>query len=78
MDRKSGRQNPWLGCGPDSRQEETPMSSEEAAIISGAVENALCWGTGLLTTSKEALEDAGYTWGPQYEQYIFENYVDRT
>lgn len=54
----------------------TSMSPEEAAIISGAVENALCWGTGILTTAQEALEDEGFTWTPRHEQYVFENYVN--
>jgi len=39
-----------------------PMSHEEAAIIAGAVKNALCWGTGILTD-----------W---HVEYVFENYVD--
>lgn len=76
MCHKRGCQNPWRGCGPDPRQKKTPMSSDEAAIIAGAVENALCWGTGLLTTAREALEDAGYTWTFQHEHYIFENFVE--
>ena len=55
---------------------ETPMSPDEAAIISGAVENALCWGTGIITTCREALEMYDYTFTTTHEQYIFENYID--
>jgi hypothetical protein len=58
------------------KKKSTPMSSDEAAIIAGAAENALCWGTGILTTCMEALEDAGFAWEERHEQYIFENYID--
>ena len=52
------------------------MSPDEAAIISGAVENALCWGTGIITACREALEMYDYTFTTTHEQYIFENYID--
>lgn len=52
------------------------ISPEEASIIGLAVENALCWGTGIVTTCREALELYNYTFTTTHEQYIFENYID--
>ena len=56
--------------------EKISMSSDEAAIISGAVEPALCWGCGILTRCQEELEDTGYEWTPRHEAYVFENYIN--
>ena len=55
---------------------QTPMSADEAVIISGAVENALCWGTSIISTCRKVLELYDYTFTPEHEQYIFENYID--
>jgi hypothetical protein len=52
------------------------LAAEEAAIIASAVENAVCWGTGILTTCQEAIQNAGYYWTDGHVEYVFENYVD--
>lgn len=76
MCKQCGCENPWRGIGSGPRKKIIPMPSDEAAIIAGAVENSLCWGTGMLTTCKEALEDEGYEWTGRHEAYVFENYID--
>ena len=77
MCNKCGCLNPWMGRTPDPRK-QIPMSPTEAAIISRAVENALCWGTGILTRCQEEIEDAGFKWEDRHERYIFENYIDNS
>ena len=52
------------------------MSPEEAAIIAGAVENALCWGTGIVTACEEAIKDAGYIWTDWHLEYVFDEYIN--
>ena len=51
------------------------MSTEESEIICNAVQNADCWGAGRITTSREAIEDAGYTWTEEHECFIFTEFV---
>jgi len=55
---------------------ETPGLTERLVILQ-AVNSALAGGLGLLTTCREALEDAGYQWSDMYEKYVFENYVEK-
>jgi hypothetical protein len=45
-------------------------------VIDRAVNNALSFGLGILTTAKEHLEDEGFTWTDQHEKYVFETYVE--
>lgn len=52
------------------------ISPEEAAIIAGAVDNAICFGTGILTACEEGIKDAGYIWCDWHAEYVFENYID--
>lgn len=53
------------------------MTNDERDIIHHAVKNALCFGTGILTNSREELEDYGYTWTEEHEAYVFSNYIER-
>jgi hypothetical protein len=48
----------------------------ERMIIERAVNNAACFGLGILTTTQEYLEDHGYTWTEELEKYVFETYVE--
>ncbi len=53
------------------------MDKEEKQIIDRAVNNALCFGTGFITTAREALELYGLVWTSEHERYIFDTYVDK-
>lgn len=53
------------------------ITLEEKQLIQDAVDNALSFGTGILTACKEALEDFDYKWGEHHEKYVFETYVDK-
>lgn len=48
----------------------------ERMIIERAVNTALAFGLGILTTAQEYLEDHGFTWTEQHEKYVFETYVE--
>lgn len=48
----------------------------ERMIIERAVNTALAFGLGIMTTSRESLEDYGYTWTDEHEKYVFETYVE--
>lgn len=52
------------------------MTVPEQAIIERAVNTALAFGLGIMTTSREYLEDYGYTWTDEHEKYVFETYVE--
>ncbi|MEF2146663.1 MAG: hypothetical protein V3573_14550 [Desulfovibrionaceae bacterium] len=51
------------------------INDQEKIIIQRAVDAALSFGRGLLTTAKEELEDYGYEWTDEHEKYTFETYV---
>ncbi len=70
MCNKCGCATPWRGLGPDPRK--INVSSDEAAIIARAAENALVFDTGILT----ACEDAGYEWHEYHEKYVFQNFIE--
>lgn len=55
---------------------QTEFTMDEVVIIEDAVEAALCWGTGIVTTCREALEDAGFEWTDEHEAYIFSRFVE--
>lgn len=52
------------------------ISVPEQAIIDRAVNTALAFGLGILTTARENLEDYGYTWTDEHEKFVFETYVE--
>ena len=61
---------------PVVKQHNLIFTQEELTIIESAVNNALCFGTGILSTCIEQLEDAGYPWDERYETYIFNKYIE--
>jgi len=46
------------------------ISQEEKTIIDDAIRNADVFGAGRLTYAKEAIEDEGYDWTDDHEQYV--------
>jgi len=48
------------------------LTTEEIYLIHDGVDNALCWGLGILSTCKELLADNGYTWTEQHEKVLME------
>lgn len=48
----------------------------ERMIIERAVNTALAFDLGILTTAQEYLEDHGYTWTEKHEKYVFKTYVE--
>jgi len=70
MCNKCGCQNPWRGAGPE------PISTIEAEIIARSIDNALCWGTGFISTCQENLMDLGFEWAEHHEHHIFKHYVE--
>ena len=48
----------------------------EQYLISRAVDAALCFGLGIMTTCREELEDKGIEWSDRLEKYVFDTYVE--
>ena len=48
----------------------------EQYLISRAVDTALCFGLGISSTCREALEDNGIEWSDRLEKYVFDTYVE--
>jgi len=46
------------------------MTIDEKVILDRAINNALCFGVGLITSCRQELEDYGYKWRIEYELYI--------
>ena len=51
-------------------------TATEQYLISRAVDVALCFGLGIMTTCREALEDNGIEWSDRLEKYVFDTYVE--
>ena len=51
-------------------------TATEQYLISRAVDVALCFGLGIMTTCREALEDNGIEWADRLEKYVFDTYVE--
>jgi hypothetical protein len=58
----------------DGEQIEQPISCDTKIIIQQAVESALCFGTGICTAVKEALEDENIEYTDSIEKYVFDMY----
>jgi len=52
------------------------LSTKEEFLISRAVDAALCFGLGIMTTCREELEDKGIEWSERHETYVFKKYVE--
>ncbi|MDX9893882.1 MAG: hypothetical protein RBS34_00450 [Desulfofustis sp.] len=52
------------------------ISIEEKIIIDRAARAALSFGTGVLTSCQEELEDYGYEWTEIHERYVFDTYIE--
>jgi len=52
------------------------LSTKEEFLISRAVDTALCFGLGISSTCREALEDNGIEWAERHETYVFKKYVE--
>ena len=52
------------------------LSTKEVFLISRAVDAALCFGLGIMTTCREELEDKGIEWSDRLEKYVFDTYVE--
>lgn len=52
------------------------ITEELNFIIDQAVECAVTFGTGILTTVREEVEDYGYEWSDEIEEFVFEKYVE--
>jgi hypothetical protein len=51
-------------------------TATEQYLISRAVDVALCFGLGIMTTCREELEDKGIEWSDRLEKYVFDTYVE--
>lgn len=51
-------------------------TATEQYLISRAVDAALSFGLGIMTTCREELEDKGIEWSDRLEKYVFDTYVD--
>jgi hypothetical protein len=51
-------------------------TATEQYLISRAVDAALCFGLGIMTTCREELEDKGIEWSDRLEKYVFDTYVE--
>jgi len=51
-------------------------TATEQYLISRAVDVALSFGLGIMTTCREALEDNGIEWSDRLEKYVFDTYVE--
>ncbi|MFA5409311.1 MAG: hypothetical protein WC343_11125 [Bacilli bacterium] len=51
-------------------------TATERYLISRAVDAALCFGLGIMTTCREELEDKGIEWSDRLEKYVFDTYVE--
>ena len=51
-------------------------TATEQYLISRAVDVALSFGLGIMTTCREALEDNGIEWAERHETYVFKKYVE--
>jgi hypothetical protein len=55
------------------------ISIEEQSIIAHAVKNADVFGLGRLTSSQEQIEDSGFVWTDDHEEFALEyNWDDET
>jgi hypothetical protein len=70
MCKKCGCENPYRG-------RFRKISTEEIDIISRAVYNAKCWGTGIVTACQEEIEAYDYEWTEAHEHYVFKTYIDQ-
>lgn len=52
------------------------MTATEKAIIEESYQTAMEFGLGILTLCKENIEDAGFEFTENHEQYIFKNYIE--
>lgn len=52
------------------------ITNFEKLVIDRAVENALCFGLGILTSARERIEDVEGEWRDELEKYVFETYVE--
>lgn len=50
------------------------MTDHEQMLITNSVNNALAFGTGVLTTCQEELEDYGYVWTEEHEKFALDTY----
>ena len=53
------------------------MSINEILIMESAVRNALCFGIGIMTACREAIEGEGLEWTDRHEKFAFDQYASK-
>jgi hypothetical protein len=53
------------------------MSEDERMIIHRAAVAAMEFGSSITRIARDEIEDAGYPWTEEHENYVFENYALR-